>query len=404
MENKLFKNSVSILLVLVMVMSVFGVITMFDGDSAYAETNSDVMAATTDKSAATLSEVDKALNIKAQDISAKSYGSIIVTNRATGTEAVEDAYVAASAIPGRTGYAGYSQAYTAPDKGMIVIGAAATGKSVTYGLFYDAEMTKAVHSTTSSSSYASRAFKVPSAGTYYIGAYAYNLPVGTTINMAAAYTSGGDRTIVPGQQYAVGMSDAQSNYFAIKATQTGYLQVNAGEYANVSLYSSSKKALSNTTSTSYLPTYGVKKGNTYYVKVDMGYISYFSKYGYLLQVNNVKITEKSGKKRTKAKTIKKKKTKKGTIIAGSSQADWYKVKLTSKKKLTVTMKGATNSGLKLTIYDKKGKKLSGASTTFRYYSKSVGLKSYSKLPKGTYYIKVSRADKKSSGWYSLKWK
>ncbi len=74
------------------------------------------------------------------------------------------------------------------------------------------------------------------------------------------------------------------------------------------------------------------KGKTYYIRVDA---RFNSKGAYVLNAVNSKISEKSGKTKKKAVTIKKKKTKSGIIESGknSKQADWYKFKLTSKKKV-----------------------------------------------------------------------
>ena len=121
---------------------------------------------------------------------------------------------------------------------------------------------------------------------------------------------------------------------------------------------------------------------------------------YQLKVTNTGISEKSGTTKSKAVTIKKGSTKKGTITAGSSQADWYKFKLTSKKSVIMTIKGATNDQLKIAVYD--GKKIVKTSTIYNN-TKSITLTSVGKWSKGTYHIKVYRGNSKSSGWYSLKW-
>lgn len=147
----------------------------------------------------------------------------------------------------------------------------------------------------------------------------------------------------------------------------------------------------------YTPIYGVKKGNTYYIKVRSNY-NYDGLYQ--LKVTNYKISENSGSKKSKAVTIKKGYTKKGTITAGSSQSDWYKFKLTSKKKVKITIKGGTNDKLKFIVY-KGSKKVS--TSTFYNSTKSITLNSVGKWSKGTYYIKAYRGTSKSSGWYSLKW-
>ncbi len=215
----------------------------------------------------------------------------------------------------------------------------------------------------------------------------------------AIFYNGADRAISNGQTIAVGQKKAQTNYFQFKAPYTGYLQTAGDSSASsykVTLCNSSKKALSGANYLSYNPTYGVTKGKTYYIKVVS---SVNTKGAYTFKVTSKKITEKSGKKKSKAVTVKKKKTKKGTIQAGSAQDDWYKFKLTKSQKVKISLTTGSNDALKVIVY-KGGKKI-GTRTIYRNskgYVRSLG-----KWPKGTYYIQMKRANKKSSGYYTLKW-
>lgn len=164
--------------------------------------------------------------------------------------------------------------------------------------------------------------------------------------------------------------------------------------------SSKKKALSNAVYVSdYSPkvTFGVKKG-TYYIKAKNN----TNPDGiYQIKYTNKRIKEKSGKKKSRAVLLKKKRTKKGTIVAGEKRTDWYKFRVTKRKTVRITMKGATNDELKVAVY--KGGRNIGRGTLYESRG-GVRLKSLGKLSKGTYYIKVYRGNKKSSGWYSLSWR
>lgn len=350
-------------------------------------------------------QVDTAKNAKR-----KASGNIPVLTMVTGNETPSAAEINYN-VPGDTlgnSKCGYYQPVSFPAKGTFIMAVANASESsnyVTFGLFREAALNNYVDTTRGVSKDGIQAVvvKVPAAGTYYIGAYSSASATQQTVKLgiSAAFVSGADRTISNGATIAVGHKDVQTNYFRFKATQTGYLKVEGSESASVTLCNSSKKALSNGAAMRYAPTFGVKKGTTYYIKVTPSYTNYDG--GYQLKATNKKITEKSGKKKSKAVTIKKKKTKKGTILAGSSQADWYKFKLNGKKKVTITMKGETNDKLKIVVYNKKGKKVSSAST-LPNYSPKLTLKSFGKLSKGTYYVKIYRGNKKSSGWYSLSWK
>lgn len=178
----------------------------------------------------------------------------------------------------------------------------------------------------------------------------------------------------------------------------------------------------------YNRTYGVRKGKTYYVKVES--------YGGVKLTATLKTVKKS-KSNTwkKATTLKKNKFAKGVIIAGENKADWYKIKLTKRQKLKIIYKSKTNGvdatineytgvvrsysvgGIRMSLYDSKGKfwpddssdydlativKPSGTGSTYqltdRYTGKAKG------IDPGTYYIKVERHLPTSSGYYEIKWK
>lgn len=343
-------------------------------------------------------------------IGAKAAGSIPITIGVTGTEQAKvGAFAFGSADSLGNGRYGFSQRVSFSGKGTLVMaaGVASGDRDVSVGLYRDASMTQPVDSyfaaKVGATEASSKIFKVPAAGTYYVGGYVTS---GMAINThqvyaAAIFYNGADRTLTNGRAIAVGQKDGQTNYFAFKAVATGYVTVKASEeYTKVAICNSSKRVLSGYTYTTYAPTYGVQKGKWYYFKVES---SYNSEGGYRFVVTNNKISEKSGKKKSKAVTIKKKKTKKGTILAGSKQADYYKFKLTGKKSVRIYMKGRTNDKMKITVY-KGGKRV--GSYTYAYYNngRTLTLKSYGKWKKGTYYIKISRGNTKSSGWYSLKWK
>lgn len=242
--------------------------------------------------------------------------------------------------------------------------------------------------------------EVPSAGTYYL-ALEPTSAVGTIV-VGGTHINGADRTLTNNNWSAVGVEKAQTRYFKVRATSAGYITVQANNLSgNVTLMNSSKKkALSNAVYVSdYSPkvTFGVKKG-TYYIKAKNNDTNDGI---YQIKYTNKRIKEKSGKKKSRAVLLKKKRTKKGTIVAGEKRTDWYKFRVTKRKTVRITMKGATNDELKVAVY--KGGRNIGRGTLYESRG-GVKLKSLGKLSKGTYYIKVYRGNKKSSGWYSLSWR
>ncbi len=281
-------------------------------------------------------------------------------------------------------------------------------QSVWFGLYRDPGLTQAVDSYKSVSVGATerKVFQVPGNGTYYMGVssdiYSKDT-VGISVGVVASFFDGSDRTLTSGQQVAVGSKEGQTTYFKFKAAKTGYIKTYGNENARTyraTLLNSKKKALSKDTALQYNPTYGVKKGVTYYIAVKSHYDNTNGSYAFKFTNNSIK--EKSGSKKSKAVTIKRNKTKKGTIQASTkkSEPDWYKIKKTNRKKMTVTVKGKTNDRIKVTVY-KGGRLCSSRSFWYNEGGVKITLTNY---PKGTYYVKVDKADKYCSGYYTLKWK
>ncbi len=381
-------------------------------DESAQEASADELSAVNDAAAEAVQSVTEGKAVEKDEAKkALPASAIRVVTAASGTnselaslakKSVGAVYFDSTSVKGNKW--GYSQAVSLK-KGTLVIGAqrGVGNKNVSIGVYKDANMTQRVDYELylSDSSTKTKVIKIPAAGNYYIGAYMssnYNATV-HGIAISAIFVSGENRTISNNRQIAVGQKDKQTNYFKFKATSTGYVTCYTSDgFIKIALCNSGKKALSGSTYARYNPTYGVKKGKTYYFKVAS---SYNSEGMYAFKVKNNKISEKSGKKMSKASTLKRNSTRKATITAGSSQADYYKLKLTGKKSLKIYMKGRTNDKLKITVY--RGKKKISTRTYYNNY-KAYTLKSNGKWPKGTYYIKVSRGNSKSSGWYSLKWK
>ena len=310
-------------------------------------------------------------------------------------------------------YGGVSRKITVPAKGtvnMAVNGTCSIGSGdIYYGVFMDQNMTQPVNDSSynvisaGSGKAEGDAFSVPAGGTYYVGVYS-DISSGQdyTVVSLAAYASGADRTLSGGQWSAVGQKEEQTNLFRFKASSTGYIRVDTTDVDDDSSVSvtllSSRKALSSTADSASKPVYGVKKGVTYYIRARAGYSRGG---GYRLKVTNHKISEKSGSSRSKAVNIKRDSTVKGTVIAGESRSDWYKFKLSGKKSVSLTVKGATNDRLKIEVYSGRKKV---KTSTFYSSTESLTLRSAGKWKKGTYHIKVYRGNSRSSGWYSLKWR
>lgn len=222
----------------------------------------------------------------------------------------------------------------------------------------------------------------------------------------------GDQTIKSGQTITNYNGRTDHRDYKFKATKNGKITVtHDSKYGfDVQILNAKKKALSekqwcasNLNPARESCQFAVEKGKTYIIRVypnDSGTTYHHFK---LVQKE---VKEKSGATRKKAVQIKAKKKVKGTIAAGSKKADWYKLKLTKKKSLTIYLKGEASSYLNVTVYNSKGKKIGTQYMTRNndLEAKVTNSTTIGKANKGTYYIKISRKSSKDSGVYQLSWR
>ena len=211
-------------------------------------------------------------------------------------------------------------------------------------------------------------------------------------------------------------------YAQFTTSKKGYVTFTADFSCYVMLCNSKKKVVSNGTQSSgeyvnsnssypYQRTisFGVAKGKTYFFKIKYmpGSKNSSGEYVGTLKWTGKKISPcKYGKKKSKARTIKKKKTVKGLFVAGNRKGQWFKITNKQKTtKITVTSK-KVNYRMKYKIYYKSyGKWYDITYSTLRSddYYKDVITGTVSRKAKHTYYIKVF-PDAKTSGYYTIKWK
>lgn len=239
----------------------------------------------------------------------------------------------------------------------------------------------------------------------------------------------GTSTVTITDEQCTYLSGVES-YISFKPGVTGYVTVTASNSSvladftmgDITLCNGKKQPLSQSDVYSTAPqyskacyhtmTYGVQKGKQYYFKVN-------SDAGVTLKAT-VKAQKKTGgKTRKKAKTIAKNKAMKGVIIAGDKKAEWFKIKVTKKQKVKLTLTAKSNgnnayNGIKVSFYDKKGKLWTSDSYLIanRFITKDAMtfqmIERYSRktsgIAPGTYFIKVERYNNTSSGYYQIKWK
>ncbi len=268
----------------------------------------------------------------------------------------------------------------------------------------------AIKSIDEGASYAETYFKADKAGTYYLKLYSisYDTVYKNSVGLAIYHVATGEKTVQSGKKYMFAAQDyGDSLYYKYKAPSTGYIIMQtAADYSSyVELLNAKKKSISNSeylsASNKYGVMYAVQKGKTYYIRLKpstAGQLSY-------LRVTQKKVKEKSGKKRKKAVSIKAKKKVPGTVQCGE-KGDWYKFKLKKSGKLKITVATAEQNYLRLSLYDSKGKQIDSSaylSTGTKVFTVTNGSR-YGIANKGTYYVKIDRYSKKSSGYYELSWK
>jgi len=212
----------------------------------------------------------------------------------------------------------------------------------------------------------------------------------------------------------------------IKANKSGILNFmcNCNDKVIVKYLDSSKKVISMSSilEKNSLTGIGVQSGKTYYIKMwkpDSSIAGTTSINNMKYQIEKISLSNHSS--RSKAKELSKDKYVNTLVPAGKTTTTWYKIKMTKKKKLSITIEShmMQNNGqcLQLYICNSKGKKLNSNSIiidneiSVKYKNKKY-IMTYPKktfsttvaFPVGTYYLKVESKTKTSSGSYQIKWK
>lgn len=257
---------------------------------------------------------------------------------------------------------------------------------------------------------------VSNPGTYYLklssNYYSYDTDVFTnSVSIDFCEWHSGDQTIKSGQTITNYNQDSvKYRDYKFKATKNGKIIIshnsNYGYHAQI--LNSKKKELSEEQWCDdgvgrAECQFAVEKGKTYYIRIkpnDSG--TTYHKFKLVEKA----VKEKSGATRKKAVKLAAKKKVNGTIAPGSKKADWYKLTLSKKKTLTITLSGEASTYVNMTVYNSKGKEI-GSKYMYTKDELTVEVtnsRTYGKADKGTYYIKISRKNAKDSGIYKLSWK
>ena len=223
-------------------------------------------------------------------------------------------------------------------------------------------------------------------------------------------------TIKDGTVVAAYCDYTHENIYSFKAVANGYMTIsentlvdNAGSLSAILCSSKgtelTEKAFFNNLQKNQM-TYAVKKGQSYKIKLK-GLNVNDSQY-YQISFKNKNINEKSGESKKKAITVKFGNKVSGMVYAEDAlkKADWYKITNPKEQQMILNYSGSITSGsMVLDVLDSKGRKLdsySVISNIGEHKEDSLhNIKKGLQIPKGAYYLRVTKSRKTATGIYSF---
>lgn len=226
-----------------------------------------------------------------------------------------------------------------------------------------------------------------------------------TISCQSLLYRTGNRTLVEKQWMAASLTENHTTaYYKINMTKSGYITIHGRTYQNssgkltIELCNSKKASLnpktnSLTLSNEYTVYYALKKG-TYYLKVTDTTKPYKLRY----KVTTSK--DQGGSSKTKATTLTKGTTKTDLLYINDSKSKsgWFQFTLTKSQTLSMLI---TNYSTRKFEYELIAADSNVTLHNAKFYpSNGTAIFTTSdKLPKGTYYLKVSKQSTKDAGGF-----
>ena len=249
-------------------------------------------------------------------------------------------------------------------------------------------------------------------GTYYLRFPENTYEVGVVLYPCK------NQTLKDGAVIAAYCDYTQENIYSYKAPSNGYITVSQTTLSDVGGKGTMTAVFCNSKGTKLAEnaifsdvqkgkvSYAVKKGTTYKLKVKA--LSVNDTQYYQLKLKHTAVNEKSGSTKKKAVSVSFGNKVSGTVFAEDSatKADWYKIKNPKKQQLLLNYSGSITSGsLMKDVYDAKGKKLDSYSVISNIGEEKENLMHNAgggtTMPAGTYYLRVTKSRKSSTGIYSF---
>ncbi|MCR5756033.1 MAG: hypothetical protein K6G30_14630 [Acetatifactor sp.] len=285
-----------------------------------------------------------------------------------------------------------------------------TQKSITVEMFSDAACTSKIgYSKSLGSSYLTATLSAPISkeGTYYLRFSTYSaMDNNVDITLRPYCYDSSERKIAAKKTVYSYSGSNDLIYHKISIAKPGYIKVDATSNNSVaSLYvtlcnnkkkpQSEQSYISSSLNTDGL-YFAVKKGTYYLATKSSDIVS--------LKYTFTAVKEKSGAKQDKAVAIKAGSTVKGLIQSSDKTTtyDYYKVSLNSTKKLSLTASTKCNDRISFKVIPANSKLHLFGDTLYLSSTGKETFVSTDKLPKGTYYIQVSKYRSTTSGFYTIK--
>ena len=260
-----------------------------------------------------------------------------------------------------------------------------------------------------SKTYGSVVYKVKESGKYYLGVYskmsveADSVRVWFSLNRLQKIALNGE--MESSRDYGIWCAPDSDNIrrYKIEPNVTGEIWFKMSRKSEIRIYDSSgSKLLSkSTTGKDKYKYFGVLGGKTYRISIIDN--SDNPKRGYWIRQKLTMKTQLAGKSKKTARELNKGKYYLALRYAGLEDARWFKFKTTKSSKLKISYNGHVSDRIVLKILKSNGKKLIKNGVRNITVSNPDGSFTTEKLKKGTYYVKVIRGTKYTSGWCKVKW-
>lgn len=259
------------------------------------------------------------------------------------------------------------------------------------------------------------------AGTYYLKVVldrADNVTDALSFVLGSFFVSNADRDLAE-DTLAIAYSDNEHNKirYKLQVKKTGVMAFAAfpSDYTStfggdITIYNAKKQAISvketisnnkdTSTNAKYARAYYTVQKGTYYIE----FSAVASTSHYIVGYSMVNKKDASGASRTKAaKLTIGGKLKSGMVLLSDSvkKTDWYRLTLKEKKKFTILIDAYVSGKLKVEVCDSKGRTIPFGTRTMNKTAQ-YKMPTKGKWSKGTYYIKVTKENKKASGYYEIK--